>query len=337
MLTPSTFALHCALVVSVLAPFVGLAREGLLGDPPAHVVSSRGTRGGVAESRVDWEYRVPVGSVPFGTTLLARRALATPVATTTCPLPTPTTPTPLPDLDDSPLLGPTPTPAPDPDAVVDPLLETMTAAAAANLQACWNAAAWDSVTAILTPRFLQTALGISTPETTEQASAMAVLDLGPLHIETIDPVGIWSDGRGAVDVLYVRGRGDPVQAVAARWFLIAERGVVRFDDEVLLPVPSLGDRVTVGFDIADDQRPMQWNAPAGGRIPRSPVTALHGANRGWKPHTFLLEGASGETLGILTLPSWSQSDLVLLDLPAGSYRLHDPAVAGSELMLMVTG
>ncbi len=263
--------------------------------------------------------------------------VATPVAAGTCSPPVPATPTPTPDLDDSSLLGPTPTPAPDPDAVVDPLLESMTATAATNLQACWNAADWDAVTAIVTPRFLQTALGINAPERGEQANALAALDPGPLQIESIGPVGIWSDGRGAVDVLYFRGRGKPVQAVAARWFLIAERGVVRFDEEVLLLAPSLGDRVMVGFAIADDLQPMQWSDPAGGQISRSPVIALHGANRGWIAHTFLFEGASGETLGILTLPPWRQGDLVLLDLPAGTYRLHDPTVTGSELVLNVAG
>ena len=263
--------------------------------------------------------------------------VATPGAAIPCHPPVPATPTSTPDLAGDSLLGPTPTPAPDPDAVVDPLLEGMTADAAANLQACWNAADWNAVTAILTPRFLQTAFGINAPARAEQTRALAALELGPLHVETIGPIGIWSDGRGAVDVLYFRGRGKPVQAVAARWFLIAERGVVRFDEEVLLLAPSLGDRVMVGFAIADDQQPMQWNDPAGGQISRSPVIALHGANRGWIAHTFLFEGASGETLGILTLPPWRQGDLVLLDLPAGTYRLRDPAVPGSELVLKVAG
>ena len=116
---------------------------------------------------------------------------------------------------------------------------------------------------------------------------------------------------------------------------MAERGDVRFDEEVLLLAPPLGDRITVGFAIADDQQPVQWNDPAGGEIPSSPVTALHGANRGRESHTFLLEGTSGGTLGLLTLPPWRQGDLVLLDLPAGTYRLHDPAVPGSELWLEV--
>ena len=80
---------------------------------------------------------------------------------------------------------------------------------------------------------------------------------------------------------------------------------------------------------------MQWNAPNGGEISVSAVTALHGANRGWESHTFLLEGTGGDTLGVLTLPPWRQGDLVLLDLPAGTYRLHDPAVPGSELSLVV--
>jgi len=211
----------------------------------------------------------------------------------------------------------------------------MTATAAAALEACWNAGDWDAVAALVTPRFLQTALGINSLENAEQVQALASLEPGPLHIETIGPVGIWSDGRGAVDVLYFRGRGNPVQAVAARWFLVAERGVVRFDEEELLPPPPLGDRIMVGFAIADDQQPLQWNDPDGGEIPVSPVTALHGANRGRESHTFLLEGTGGDTLGVLTLPPWRQGDLVLLDLPSGTYRLHDPAVPGSELSLRV--
>ena len=262
---------------------------------------------------------------------------ATPGAPIPCQPPPPATPSPTPERDDSSLLGPTPTPAPDPDAVVDPRLDAMTATAATALVACWNARDWNAVASILTPRFLQTALGVTTPEEAKQVQALTDLEPGPLYIEMIGPVGIWSDGRGAVDVLYFRGRGDPVQAVAARWFLIAERGVVRFDEEALLLPPPLGDRITIGFAIADDQQPLQWSGPTGGEIPVSAVTALHGANRGRNSHTFLLEGTGGETLGILTLPPWRQGDLVLLDLPAGTYRLHDPAVSGSELVLEVMG
>ena len=191
--------------------------------------------------------------------------------------------------------------------------------------------------AVVTPRFLQTALGITTPEHAEQVQALTALGLGPLRIETIGPIGIWNDGRAAVEVLYLRGRGNPLQAVAARWFLIAERGSVRFDEEVLLLTPPLGDRITIGFAIADDQQPLQWSSPTGGTLPLSPVTALHGANRGRQPHRFVLSTSSGETLGILTLPSWRQGDLVLLDLPAGTYHLHDPAAPGSALTLRVTG
>jgi hypothetical protein len=213
----------------------------------------------------------------------------------------------------------------------------MTAAAATTLEACWNASDWDAVVTIVTPRFLQTALGITTPEKAEQIRALAALELGPIHIETISPVGIWNDGRGAVEVLYLRGQGNPVQAVAARWFLIAERGIVRFDEEVPLLSPPLGDRITIGFAIADDQQPLQWSNPTGGNVPLSAVTALHGANRGRQSHSFVLSGSSGETLGILTLPPWRQGDLVLLDLPVGTYRLHDPAVPGSELSLRVIG
>ncbi len=124
-----------------------------------------------------------------------------------CQAPPPATPSPTPARDTSSFLDPTPTPAPDPDAVVDPRLDAMTAAAAAVLEACWNAGDWEAVADIVTPRFLQSALGIDTPEVAEAARALATLDPGPLHIETIGPVGIWSDGRGAVDVLYFRGRG----------------------------------------------------------------------------------------------------------------------------------
>jgi hypothetical protein len=264
-------------------------------------------------------------------------AAATPGAAIPCRAPPPPTPSPTPARDTSSFLDPTPTPVPVPNAVVDPRLDAMAATAAAALEACWNAGDWNAVAAIVTPRFLQTALGIDAPDVPARARTLATLDPGPLRIETIGPVGIWSDGRGAVDVLYLRGRGNPVQAVAARWFLTAERGVVRFDEEVLRLPPPLGDRITIGFAIADDQQPLQWNDPAGGEILESAVIALHGANRGQESHTFLLEGTGGETLGVLTLPPWRQGDLVLLELPAGTYRLHDPAVPGSELSLRVVG
>ena len=264
-------------------------------------------------------------------------AATTPGAAIPCGAPPPPTPSPTPVRDTSSFLDPTPTPVPVPNAVVDPRLDAMTTTAAAALEACWNADDWNAVAAIVTPRFLQTALGIDAPDVPARTRALATLDPGPLRIETIGPVGIWSDGRGAVDVLYLRGRGNPVQAIAARWFLVAERGVVRFDEEVLRLPPPLGDRITIGFAIADDQQPLQWNDPAGGEILDSPVIALHGANRGQEFHTFLLEGTGGETLGVLTLPPWHQGDLVLLELPAGTYRLHDPAVPGSELSLKVIG
>jgi hypothetical protein len=65
------------------------------------------------------------------------------------------------------------------------------------------------------------------------------------------------------------------------------------------------------------------------------VIALHGANRGLDAHTFILQNADGANLGVLTLPAWTQGDLVLRGLPPGLYRLHDPAVAESELELVV--
>ena len=329
MPTPHAFVLFGALLASTMAPFAGVIREGslavVMGGHPAQIVSSRGTTG------------LGARSASPGTTPLAADANATPGAAITCQAPPPATPSPTPAGDASSFLGPTPTPAPDLNAVVDPRLDAMVATAAAALEACWNTRDWKAVASILTPHFLQTSLGIDSSQNGEHAQALAALELGPLHIETIGPVGIWSDGRGAVDVLYFRGRGNPVQAVAARWFLVAERGVVRFDEEMLLLSPPLGDRITIGFAIADDQQPLQWNDPAGGEIPVSPVTALHGANRGREFHTFLLEGTGGDTLGVLTLPPWRQGDLVLLDLPAGAYRLHDPAVPGSELTLRVMG
>jgi hypothetical protein len=261
---------------------------------------------------------------------------ATPIGAVSCQPPAPAPPSPTPESTEPPIgAGPTPTAVPDPEAIVDPLLDPMAAAAAANLQACWNAGDWDVVAGIVTPRFLETALGITAPDAAGRAAALAALDLGPLRIETIGPVGIWTDGRGAVDVFYRRGRGQPLQAVAARWFLLAKRGVVRFDEETPLLPPPMGDRVTIGFAIADDVQPLQWDSLDGGRVARSPVIALHGANRGLTAHTFLLQNTSGETIGLLTLPAWTQGDLVLLDLPAGAYALRDPAVAGSSRELAV--
>jgi hypothetical protein len=38
---------------------------------------------------------------------------------------------------------------------------------------------------------------------------------------------------------------------------------------------------------------------------------------------------------MLILPPWSQGDMLLLDMPPGLYRLRDPALAGSEIALVV--
>jgi len=236
---------------------------------------------------------------------------------------------------ESPIAPPTPTPGFDREAVVDPLLDGMIAAAAAELAACWEAGDWQAVASMVTPRFLETALGVAGVTSEERSLGLAALDPGPLRIASMSPAGIWSDGRGVVEMLYFRGRGAPVQAIAARWFFVAERGVVRFDEESLLLPPPLGDRLTIGFTIADDTQPMQWASQTGGDISSSPVVALHGLNRGRTPHTIILRGDRDQTLGVLTLPAGSEGDLVLLDLPEGAYRLHDPAVEGSTLELVV--
>lgn len=245
-------------------------------------------------------------------------------------------PAPTGEVTASPLLGPTPTPAAAREARVDPLLITMTEDAARNLETCWNAADWDAVASLLTPHFLATAFGIASEEPAEQAAALAALDLGPLGIESMSPVVLWSDGRGAVDVRYLRGRGHPVQAVAARWFLVARQGLVTFDEEVLMPPPMLGDRVTVGFSIDADEQPLRWDGAFDGRLAVAPVTALYGTNRGWQTHAIHLSNAAGDVVGLLTLSSGSQGNLVLLDLPPGAYRLRDPTVAGTAETLIVS-
>lgn len=236
---------------------------------------------------------------------------------------------------ESPIAPPTPTPGFDREAVVDPLLDGMIAAAAVNLAACWNASDWQAVATMVTTRFLETGLGITGATSEERAQGLAALDPGPLRIESMGPVGIWSDGRGVFDLLYFRGRGNPAQAIAARWFFVAEGGVVRFDEESLLLPPPLGDRLAIGFTIADDTQPMQWAGQTGGHISSSPVVALHGVNHGRAAHTMILRGDYGQTLGVLTLPAGSEGDFILLDLPEGTYRIHDPAVEGSTLELVV--
>lgn len=232
-------------------------------------------------------------------------------------------------------IAPARTPHPAPAASIDPRLDAMAADAVRLLEACWNARDWDAVAALVTPRFLQTSLGIVGDDWRARA-ALGALDLGALRIESFGPVTLWSDGRGSVEVRYRRGDGAPEQAVAARWFLVAERGVARFDEEALLPPPPLGDRVTLGFGIAADDAPPRWDDPAGGAVPAAPVIALHGANRGRHPRTLHLQAANGKILGVLTLPAYTEADLVLLALPPGAYTLVD-AVDNSAALRLVVG
>lgn len=235
------------------------------------------------------------------------------------------------------LTEPTPIPALDREATADFTLDAMVQAAANTLQVCWNAGQWAAVEALLTPRFLETAFGIAAPDATMRAEALARLGLGSLEILEVGPVAIWNDGRGVVDIIYRRGQGDTRQAVAARWHVVAARGRIWFDEETTLLPPPLGDRLTAGFSMPDDEQPLAWSSPASSQIATSPVIALHGANRGRLPHTVILEDEGGRAVGLLTLPAGRQVDLVLLDLPPGTYRLYDPAVPGSEATLVVTG
>src|SRR5215213_432546 len=110
-----------------------------------------------------------VSIVPGVARVTPLSVVATPGPAIPCQAPPPATPSPAPARDTSSFLDPTPTPAPDPDAVVDPRLDVMTAAAAAALEACWTAGDWGALADIVTPRFLQSALGIEASENAEAA------------------------------------------------------------------------------------------------------------------------------------------------------------------------
>lgn len=237
----------------------------------------------------------------------------------------PTLPTPTPYVEAAWASPPTPTLAPQRESDVDPLLLEMVDTAIAQYSACWNSAAWETVVRRTTPRFLATSLGVTASSEAGQAAALAELALGPIEILDVGAARFWNDGRLAREVRYARGAGPAKQVVTARWFFVAQRGMARLDGEMPLAAPPLGDGIVLGAALPDDTQPVHWASPANTAIPALPVTILHIANRGGLPHRFTLTDARDGIVGLLVLPPGSESDMALLDLPAGTYRLNDVA------------
>ena len=227
------------------------------------------------------------------------------------------------------------------------------AAAVDNFVACWNSGDLGATLALVTPNLLQGCFGLADAQAAE--AALPELDLGALTLLETGEVATYDDGRASIDVAYMRG---DYQHVDARWFMVERDGELLIDQESLLPPRPEGDQAIVGYTIADDATPLAFDQFT--EVGPSPVLVLSGVNNGAERHVVRLvrlaaaeAGAAtpvageevatvpaelvavGTTVGLIALAPGAREELALVGMPAGAYALVDDAVEGSAAALTV--
>jgi len=88
-------------------------------------------------------------------------------------------------------------------------------AAATNLAICWNAGDLTGVLASVTPNLLQTKFNVA--DAAEAEEALAGMELPPYSILEVGEVNTYDDGRASLDIIYLLG---DYQYVDARWYMV---------------------------------------------------------------------------------------------------------------------
>lgn len=230
------------------------------------------------------------------------------------------------------------------DLAATPASDEIAARAAAtvdNFVACWNSGDLGATLALVTPNLLQGTFGVADAAAAE--AALPELDLGAITLLETGTVNTYDDGRASIDVTYLRG---DYQHVDARWYMVEQGGDLLVDQEELLVPRPEGDQAVVGYAIADDGSAPVFDAYT--EIPPSPVIVLSGVNNGTEPRVVRLvrlQGndlaatpvpgeaavpsvsadivALGQTVGLVTIEPGAREDLAQVDLPEGVYALDD--------------
>lgn len=230
----------------------------------------------------------------------------------------------------------------------DEALAAEAIAALENYTACYNAGEISAALALTTPTFLMELFG--TDDLAQIEAAMGMVPIPTTTILSIGNVLTYDDGRVSVDSEYMSG---DYQYVNSRNFLVRSGDTFLVDGEDYLPaMPDVETSAVVGFTIGDDTTPLAFDQSTS--VAEIEGLILYGLNNGAERHTAALlrlpEGTAGtpvaelpaeqmmgaEIIGAVVIEPGERVELVLLNLPVGTYVLLDPAVPGSSAELTVT-
>jgi hypothetical protein len=260
----------------------------------------------------------------------------------TCDAPTlpPGTPTPIESMLASPEAMPGMTEeeaAGTPEAVdtgmaADDATTAAATAAAQNVVNCINSGNVEGAVALMTPNFLNAVFYTGNPY---DVIAGGYLDGTSFGDVTFDKVKTYSDGRLSIEAAYLESE---YQYVHELWYLAEDGGYWKLDGlESLAPEPE-GDTAVIGVALGtpDDEYALVPNVPS---TLAMPVLIFHVANTGTELHELLVlklpEGMTPDALaddstdlstvefigGLADIAPGTETDLALVNLPAGEYTL----------------
>jgi hypothetical protein len=240
------------------------------------------------------------------------------------------------------------TPAVAEGTAADETLAAEATAAIENFIACSNAGDFASVLAMMTPEYVLDLFGTDDVAAIEQA--LAGVPLPPTQILSIGNVMTYDDGRVSVDGEYMIS---DYQYSHSRIFLVQAGDTLLIDHEDFLPaMPDVEQTAIISYTIPDDTSTLAFDQST--TVPAIEGLILYGANNGAERHSVALlrlpdEAAGtpvaeigmeqmmgGELIGVIIIEPGEREELVLVNLPPGTYLLADALVQGSAAVLTIT-
>lgn len=237
--------------------------------------------------------------------------------------------------------GPVGTPAEDSltiDAVV----------AAQNLVNCYNDRDLEAVSTLVTANLLESKFGA-----TSAGDVVAAFEGGFLLAYTVQEIGnaqTYDDGRASVDITYVAGE---LQYVQATWYMLTDGDEFFVDEEVLEDAPFLDVEsvATVSLTIADDETPLAFDQTTENTIQEAINFTV--INDGAEDHVVVFyrlatDAAAGtpvpgdvapedaEVVAFVNVPAGDRETVTLVGAPVGVYLVADPNVEGSTAPFSIT-
>lgn len=249
------------------------------------------------------------------------------------------------------------TPAASPEAEADTAGEGTAAddalaadvtAAIENYIACYNAGEFGALLTLATPAYNLDLFGTDDAAAIESGLGMA--ELPSFEVLALGEVMTYEDGRVSIDGEYLSGEH---QYSKTRTYFTQAGDALLIDDEEYLPAtPDVEEVAVISFSIADDTAPLVFDGAS--TVPAIEGLVLYGANNGAERHSIALlrlpDEAAGtpvaevpmeqmmasELIGAINIDAGEREELVLLNLPPGTYLLLDALVPGSAAVLTVT-